>query len=116
MATVSISAPGLGSGGFLYNNGNNNARLCVTAETENFDMEIIKNWQDEGFDVLYIPYNGGGKEYGAKLQSVKDGLGVGENYGVVGMLQHMEIRNQINPIYSIRRCRELLSRLLPQTY
>jgi hypothetical protein len=107
MATVSISAPGLGSGGFLYNNGNNNARLCVTAETENFDMETIKNWQDEGFDVLYIPYNGGGKEYGAKLQSVKDGLGVGENYGVVGMrrFQPMENGAQINPIYSVWRCR-----------
>ncbi|KAJ5487997.1 hypothetical protein N7530_002297 [Penicillium desertorum] len=83
MANISISAPGLSSGGFLYNNGNNNARLCITAETEDFDMEIIKNWQEEGFDVVYLPYNGGGKDYARRLQSVKDGLGVGENYAVV---------------------------------
>ncbi|KAG0158705.1 hypothetical protein PDIDSM_6224 [Penicillium digitatum] len=83
MANISISAPGLNSGGFLYNNGNNNARLCVTAETEDFDMETIRNWQEEGFDVLYLPYNGGGKDYARRLQSVKDGLGVGENYAVI---------------------------------
>jgi hypothetical protein len=85
MANISISAPGLNGGGFLYNNGNNNARLCVTAESDDFDMEIIKSWQDEGFDVVYLPFNNGGKEYGRRLQSVKDGLGVGENYAVVGM-------------------------------
>ncbi|OGE54818.1 hypothetical protein PENARI_c005G10348 [Penicillium arizonense] len=106
MTTVSISAPGLGSGGFLYNNGNNNARLCITAETENFDMEIIKNWQDEGFDVLYVPYNGGGKEYGAKLQSVKDGLGVGENYGVVayGDAANYCLDYYLKPTNSSRLC------------
>jgi hypothetical protein len=86
MASISISAPGLSSGGFLYNNGNNNARLCITAESDDFDMEIIKSWQDEGFDVVYLPYNGGGKDYGRRLLSVKEGLGVGENYGVIGML------------------------------
>lgn len=85
MANISISAPGLSSGGLLYNNGNNNARLCITAESEDFDMEIIKSWQDEGFDVVYLPYNGGGKDYARRLQSVKEGLGVGENYGVIGM-------------------------------
>lgn len=118
MANISISAPGLSSGGFLYNNGNNNARLCVTAETEDFDMEIIKNWQEEGFDVLYLPYNGGGKDYARRLQSVKDGLGVGENYAVVGMhrirSEHLnsgcgELADQI---LSLRRRRGLLPRLL----
>ncbi|QQK41806.1 Dienelactone hydrolase [Penicillium digitatum] len=66
MANISISAPGLNS-----------------AETEDFDMETIRNWQEEGFDVLYLPYNGGGKDYARRLQSVKDGLGVGENYAVI---------------------------------
>lgn len=95
MANISISAPGLTSGGFLYNNGNNNARLCVTAETEDFDMEIIKNWQEEGFDVVYLPYNSGGKDYARRLQSVKDGLGVGENYAVIGM--HRTLFNHKTP-------------------
>lgn len=85
MATVSISAPGL-SNGFLYNNGSNNARLCITAETADFDIETIKSWQDEGFDVLYLPFDGGGKEYASRLTSVKEGLGVGENYAVIGAL------------------------------
>ncbi|EPS26444.1 hypothetical protein PDE_01381 [Penicillium oxalicum 114-2] len=82
MATVSINAPGLG-GGFLYNNGNNNARVCITAETGEFDMDTIKAWQDEGFDIVYVPLDGGGKEYESKLRSVKEGLGVGENYAVI---------------------------------
>ncbi|KAJ5691945.1 hypothetical protein N7462_001368 [Penicillium macrosclerotiorum] len=82
MATVSISAPGL-SNGLLYNNGNNNARVCVTAETGEFDIETIKNWQEEGFDVVYLPLDGGGKDYESRLRSVKEGLGVGENYAVV---------------------------------
>ncbi|KAJ5101394.1 hypothetical protein NUU61_003616 [Penicillium alfredii] len=82
MATISISAPGA-STGFLYNNGSNNARLCITAETADFDTETIQNWQDEGFDVVYLPYDGGGKEYENQLKSIKNGLGVGENYGVL---------------------------------
>lgn len=83
MASISINAPGL-TGGLLYNNGDNNARLCITAETGEFDIETIKNWQEEGFDVVYLPLNEGGKDYEARLRSVKEGLGVGENYGVIG--------------------------------
>ncbi|KAJ5219671.1 hypothetical protein N7468_008875 [Penicillium chermesinum] len=82
MASVSISAPGLSSG-FLYNNGSNNARVCITSETNEFDMETIRNWQNEGFDVIYEPLNGGGKDYEARLMAVKGGLGVGENYAVI---------------------------------
>lgn len=84
MATVSISAPGLSSG-LLYNNGNNNARVCITSETSEFDNQTIQDWQDEGFDVIYVPLNGGGKEYESQLKTVKEGLGVGENYAVIGM-------------------------------
>lgn len=83
MATVSINAPGL-SGGLLYNNGSNNARVCITSETGEFDMQTIKNWQDEGFDVVYLPLDGGGKDYEGRLKGVREGLGVGENYAVIG--------------------------------
>jgi hypothetical protein len=82
MALISINAPG--ATGFLYNNATGKARLCISAETDEFDTEILKNWRDEGFDVIYVPYDGGGKEYVAKLKSVKEGLGVGENYAVIG--------------------------------
>jgi hypothetical protein len=84
MALLSINAPGL-SNGLLYNNGDNNARVCITSETDEFDMETIKDWQDEGFDVVYLPLNGGGKDYESRLMGVKEGCGVGENYAVIGM-------------------------------
>jgi hypothetical protein len=108
MATISISAPGASSG-FLYNNGSNNARLCITAETAEFDTEIIQNWQDEGFDVLYRPFNGGGKEYESQLKSVKDGLGVGENYAVIGICSWIVIwRKWLLTFHSVRGRRQLL--------
>ncbi|PLN83224.1 dienelactone hydrolase [Aspergillus taichungensis] len=81
MATISINAPG--ASGFLYNNASNVARLCISAETPDFDSVFLREWQDEGFEVVYIPYNGGGKEYEQQLRSVKEGLGVGENYAVL---------------------------------
>lgn len=83
MASISINAPG--ATGFIYNNANlGTARVCVSAETPDFDTETLRAWADEGFDVVYAPYNNGGKEYEARLKSVKDGLGVGDNYAVIG--------------------------------
>lgn len=82
MASVTINAPG--ASGFLYNSGSRTARVCITAETEDFDKETLRSWQDEGFDVIYIPYDVGDKEYSGRLKTVKEGLGVGENYAVIG--------------------------------
>lgn len=104
MATISINAPG--ASGFLYNNASNVARLCISAETPDFDSVFLREWQDEGFEVVYIPYNGGGKEYEQQLRSVKEGLGVGENYAVLGAFLHsftnffpspMVIKNKLTP-------------------
>ncbi|OOF91351.1 hypothetical protein ASPCADRAFT_155023 [Aspergillus carbonarius ITEM 5010] len=82
MASISISAPG--AGGFIYNNANlGTSRLCISAETPDFDTQTLRAWSDEGFDVVYAPFNNGGKEYEARLKSVKDGLGVGDNYAIV---------------------------------
>lgn len=94
MAAISISAPGLSSG-LLYNNGANTARVCVTAETGDFDGETIQDWLDEGFDVVYHPLNGGGKDYEARLKSVKEGLGVGENYAVIGEFSRQPRRCEV---------------------
>ncbi|PYH99732.1 dienelactone hydrolase [Aspergillus ellipticus CBS 707.79] len=83
MASISINAPGA-TGGFLYNNANmGTSRVCITAETADFDTETIRAWADEGFDVVYAPFNNGGKEYEARLRSVKEGLGVGDNYAII---------------------------------
>ncbi|RAH82848.1 hypothetical protein BO86DRAFT_408988 [Aspergillus japonicus CBS 114.51] len=82
MASISINAPG--ASGFIYNNANlGTARVCITAETEEFDTQTIRAWADEGFDVVYVPFNNGGKDYAARLRTVKDGLGVGDNYAII---------------------------------
>jgi hypothetical protein len=87
MASISINAPG--ATGFIYNNANlGTARVCISAETPDFDTETLRAWADEGFDVVYAPYNNGGKEYEARLKSVKEGLGVGDNYAVIGKYTH----------------------------
>ena len=83
MAAISINTGG--ASGFLYNSGSGTARLCITAETEDFDNETLRSWQDEGFDVVYVPYEVGEKEYITRLRSVREGLGVGENYAIIGM-------------------------------
>ncbi|KAL4793862.1 hypothetical protein BDV19DRAFT_211848 [Aspergillus venezuelensis] len=82
MASVTINAPGAGAGGFLYTN-SRNARLIITAETPDFDNEFIQAWQKEGFNVVYVPYSKDEKDYARRLMTVKEGLGVGDNYGVI---------------------------------
>lgn len=81
MASVTINAP---SGGFLYTN-SKNARLIITAETPEFDGDFVEAWLKEGFNVVYVPYSEDEKEYARRLTAVKEGLGVGDNYGVIGM-------------------------------
>ncbi|KAL4942074.1 hypothetical protein BDV06DRAFT_193061 [Aspergillus oleicola] len=82
MASVTINAPGAGGGGFLYTN-SRNARLIITAETPDFDNEFIQAWQKEGFNVVYVPYSQDEKDYARRIMSVKEGLGVGDNYGII---------------------------------
>ncbi|GFF33890.1 hypothetical protein IFM51744_02265 [Aspergillus udagawae] len=82
MSLLTINAGGA-SGGFLYNSSLAKTRICITAETPDFDTAFIRQWQDEGFEVMYLPYNDGGKEYTSQLKSVKEGLGVGVNYAVI---------------------------------
>jgi hypothetical protein len=87
MATLSINTPG---NGLVYNTFLNSQlstpRLCITAETEEFDRDTLRNWQNEGFDIVYVPFNAGGKDYLSRINSVKEGLGVGEQYAIVGKL------------------------------
>lgn len=85
MASISINAPGTGliSNNFSSDN-SGPARICITAETEDFDTETLRDWQNEGFDVVYVAYEDGGKEYISRLNGVKEGLGVGEQYSVIG--------------------------------
>jgi len=50
-------------------------RLIVTAEDEEFDERSIKHWQEEGYDVTYLPMGEGGKPYVQSLRAVTDELG-----------------------------------------
>lgn len=63
----------------------NNAlpRLVVTADTPDFDPDIIKHWKVEGFQVVYLPYDGNKKAYYDNLQHLADPLELGEIYAVV---------------------------------
>ncbi|KAL4985121.1 hypothetical protein BDW68DRAFT_165680 [Aspergillus falconensis] len=79
MASLTINAPG---SGFLYSN-SRNARLIITAETPDFDAEFVEAWSKEGFNTIYIPFHEDEKEYVRRLMAVKEGLGVGDNYGVI---------------------------------
>lgn len=87
MALISINAPG---NGLVYNTFTNSQlstpRLCITSEEDEFDTDTIRNWQNEGFEVTYVPLNEGGKEYAGLLESVKEGLKVGESYAIIGKL------------------------------
>lgn len=87
MDTININTPG--NGGPVYNTFLNSQlstpRLCITSEEEDFDRKTIRNWQNEGFEVTYLPLNEGGKEYAARLEAVKEGLRVGESYAIIGI-------------------------------
>ncbi|OJD23331.1 hypothetical protein ACJ73_05318 [Blastomyces percursus] len=59
------------------------ARLVITADTRDFDQEVIQYFKDEAFEVAYLPYNGLAREYNGQLQKLEDPLELGEKYAIV---------------------------------
>jgi hypothetical protein len=59
-------------------------RLVVTSDTPDFDMDILEQWKEEGFQVAYLQYDGDRKDYHNKLQHLADPLEFGEKYAIVG--------------------------------
>ena len=59
--------------------------LYITAEDDEFDMETMTAWRDEGFIVEYIPMGKGGKQYVQTLHQLGDKMGIGERYAIVGI-------------------------------
>ncbi|KAH7109825.1 hypothetical protein B0J11DRAFT_233591 [Dendryphion nanum] len=57
--------------------------LYVTAEDEDFDVETLRAWRDEGFIVKYIPFGKGGKAYVNTLHHLGDSMSIGERYAIV---------------------------------
>ena len=60
------------------------AHVILCAETEDFDEETTKQWQDEGFHVLYVPLLEGGNDFVNRVHATGDGLGASEQYAIVG--------------------------------
>lgn len=59
--------------------------VFLTAETDDFDDCTIGQWQDEGFQVHYVPHGDGGSEYTRRLHAIaNDVVGVSEQYAIVG--------------------------------
>jgi hypothetical protein len=70
--------------------------LYITSEDEEFDVETMRAWRDEGFIVKYIPMNGGGKQYIQTLNHLGDKMGFGDRYAIVGQ-QHTHYRPRMRP-------------------
>lgn len=59
--------------------------LFLTAETDDFDQDIIEAWANEGFSVTYVPLGDGGAEYTRTLHSIADSVvGLSDHYAIVG--------------------------------
>jgi len=58
--------------------------VIIAAESEDFAEEVIQQWQSEGFNVIYVPFGNGGKDFVARVKNTGDNIGVGEQYAVVG--------------------------------
>lgn len=69
---------------FSHLNVHKTPHVFLTAETDDFDENIIDAWQDEGFKTYYVPLGDGGPAYTKKIHSLADNIGVGENYAIVG--------------------------------
>ncbi|KAK3724406.1 hypothetical protein LTR37_001030 [Vermiconidia calcicola] len=58
-------------------------RLHITGDDEEPDQTVIEYFQDEDFDVTYLPRGNGGKAYRENLKSFGRDLELGESYAVV---------------------------------
>lgn len=59
-------------------------RLVITSDTSDFDEEILRNFEAEGFQVAYLAYDGDHNDYQNKLLHIADSLDVGDQYAIVG--------------------------------
>lgn len=100
--------------------------LYITAEDDDFDIETMKSWRDEGFIVKYIPFGSGGKQYVNTLYKLGDGMGIGERYAIVGINPSLISAHRNKRIYfrdimadfifnSLRRCSSRVLRNLFRT-
>ena len=79
--------------GFLSNDfPHGTPKLYLTAESDDFDDLTVQDWQNEGFNVNYLSMSDGGRKFAQTLDSLKDGMGVGETFAIIGMLASRDLR------------------------
>lgn len=59
------------------------SKIYITSDGEDFDPFIIEQWQSEGFEVDYIPYDGNLRAYKNLLMHIGDDFGLGEHYALI---------------------------------
>lgn len=60
--------------------------IFLTAETDDFDEQIIAAWQGEGFVTTYVPYGDGGRDYINRMHAAPDqAVGLSDQYAIVGL-------------------------------
>ncbi|KAI9835322.1 MAG: hypothetical protein M1819_002466 [Sarea resinae] len=71
-------------GGFLSFN-RSPPRVVVSADAteDDFDQDIMNFLEDEGFEVFFLPFEGGGKEYINELNRQTEDLELGMGYALV---------------------------------
>jgi hypothetical protein len=79
--------------------------VVVTAEDDDFDVEIIKQLQGEGFNVQYVAMGEEtGNRYAQRLHDIANHMtGVNEYYAIVGKAQCL-VDSSCMTKYSFRRC------------
>lgn len=61
--------------------------VIISAETDEFDPQVLADWRGEGFSVTYVSFGQGGADYVRRVQAVADrAVGVSENYAIISEL------------------------------
>ena len=58
--------------------------VILCADSDDFAEEVISQWQAEGFNVVYVQFGNGGKDFVERVRRAGENTGVGEQYAVVG--------------------------------
>lgn len=88
-------------------------RLVLTSSSPDFDPTSISHWKEEGFAVVYLPYDSDAKAYRNSLQHLADPLELGDKYAIVGTVLSAQCIQETKLIrfllYSLWRSRVTLS-------
>ncbi len=73
--------------------------VILCADSDDFAEEVIQQWRAEGFNVLYVPFGSGGKDFVERVRRTGENTGVGEQYAVVGKSHQLTVTLTIRLSY-----------------